>query len=40
MDRGSGNYDKEEIVALTKYTLLYSDLLRAFKGKHASALGF
>ena len=26
MDRGSGNSDKEEIMALTKHTLLYSDL--------------
>ena len=27
-------------MALTKHTWLYSDLLRAFKGKHSSALGF
>ena len=40
MDPGSGNKDKEEILALTKHTLLYSDLLRAFKGKHSSTLAF
>ena len=40
MDRGSGNYDKDEIMALTKHTWLYSDLLRAFKGKYKSVLGF
>ena len=27
-------------MALNKHTWLYSDLLRAFKGKHSSALGF
>ena len=27
-------------MALTKHTWLYSDLLRAIKGKHSSALGF
>ena len=27
-------------MALTKHIWLYSDLLRAFKGKHWSALGF
>ena len=27
-------------MALTKHIWLYSDLLRAFKGKHSSALGF
>ena len=37
---GSGNQDKEEIMALIKHTWLYSDLLRAFKGKHSLALGF
>ena len=26
-------------MALTKHIWLYSDLLRAFKGKHSSALG-
>ena len=40
MDRGSGNLVKEEIIALTKHTWLYSDLPRAFKGKHWLALGF
>ena len=28
------------IMTLTKHTWLYSDLLRAFKGKHSSVLGF
>ena len=37
---GNGNQDKEEILALTKHTWLYSDLLRAFKGKHSSAVCF
>ena len=27
-------------MALTKHTWLHSNLLRAFKGKHSSALGF
>ena len=27
-------------MAPTKHNWLYSDLLRAFKGKHSSALGF
>ena len=27
-------------MALTKHTWLYSDLLRAFKGKHSSAVFF
>ena len=40
MDRGSENEDKEEIMALTKHTWLYSGLLRAFKGKRSSAPGF
>ena len=31
---------KEEILALSKHIWSYSDLLRAFKGKHSSALGF
>ena len=40
MGRGSGNEDKEQMMALTKHTWLYYDLLRAFMGKHSSALGF
>ena len=37
---GKRKKDKEDIMALTKHIWLYSDLLRAFKGKHSSALGF
>ena len=37
---GKRKLDKEEIMALTKHAWLYSDLLRAFKEKHSSALGF
>ena len=37
---GEVEIGKEEIMALTKHTRLYSDLLCAFKGKRTSALGF
>ena len=37
---GKRKLDKEEIMALTKHAWLYSDLLRAFKEKYLSALGF
>ena len=37
---GKRKQDKEEIMALTKHTWLYSDLFRAFKGKHSENMGF
>ena len=37
---GEVEIGKQEIMALTKHTWLYSDLLCAFKGKRTSALGF